>query len=298
MPQDTYSRSVVVTGVSSGIGRGVVKHLGSKGIHVFGSVRKQVDADRLCAEFSTNFTPLVFDVTDEARVRDAADTVRAALKGQTLFGLVNNAGIALPGPVLHQTVKDFRAQIEVNLIGAFAVTQAFAPLLGADRTLQGKPGRIINITSLGGRIGSPFLSGYCAAKHGLEGLSESLRRELMLYGIDVIIIGPGAVKTPIWDKAEQMDTSLYESTDYAVPFKKFADYLTAGGRDGLPVAAVGDAVYRALTATRPRTRYALAPSLLFDWMLPTTLPKRWVDRLFAQRLGLSRDSLPPSFPSD
>jgi NAD(P)-dependent dehydrogenase (short-subunit alcohol dehydrogenase family) len=282
-------RSVVVTGVSTGIGFGVVKDLTAKGLHVFGSVRKQTDADHLAAEFPGAFTPLVFDVTDEVAVGRAADSVREALRGQTLFGLVNNAGIAAPGPVLHQPVKEFRAQIEVNLIGAYTVSQAFAPLLGADRTLTGEPGRIVNITSLGGRIGSPFLSGYCAAKHGLEGLSESLRRELMLYGIDVVIIGPGAVKTPIWDKAEQMDVSRYAATGYAEPLKKFAAYLVAGARDGLPVEAVGAAVHHALTARRPRTRYALAPSLLFDWLLPNMLPKRMVDAIFARRLGLTRE---------
>ena len=221
MPQHTHARSVVVTGVSTGIGWGVVKTLTTNGIRVFGSVRKQTDADRLLNEFPKNFTPLIFDVTDECAVRAAAESVRKGLSGQALLGLVNNAGIALPGPVLHQPVKDFRTQIETNLIGAFTVTQAFAPLLGADRTLQGKPGRVVNITSLGGRIGSPFLPGYCAAKHGLEGFSECLRRELMIYGIDVIIIGPGAVKTPIWDKAERMDASPYSGTDYGEPFRNF-----------------------------------------------------------------------------
>jgi NAD(P)-dependent dehydrogenase (short-subunit alcohol dehydrogenase family) len=294
MPQDTHTRSVVVTGVSTGIGWGVVKTLTTNGVHVFGSVRKQADADRLVNEFPKNFTPLIFDVTDEREVRAAAESVRKALSGRALLGLVNNAGIALPGPVLHQPVNDFRAQIETNLTGAFAVTQAFVPLLGADPTLQGKPGRVVNITSLGGRIGSPFLSGYCAAKHGLEGLSECLRRELMIYGIDVIIIGPGAVKTPIWGKAERMDASPYAGTDYGEPLKKFSDYLAAGGRDGLPVDVVGDAIYRALTTARPRARYALAPSLLFDWILPRAMPARWVDRLFAQRLGLrQRSSLRP-----
>jgi NAD(P)-dependent dehydrogenase (short-subunit alcohol dehydrogenase family) len=169
-------KTTVVTGVSTGIGWGILKTLTSKGIHVFGSVRKQADADRLADEFPTHYTPLIFDVTDEVAVRGAAAKVRGALNGGVLFGLVNNAGIAVPGPVLHQPVKEFRAQIEVNLIGAYTVSQAFAPLLRADHILSGQPGRIVNITSLGGRIGSPFLSGYCAAKHGVEGFSESLRR--------------------------------------------------------------------------------------------------------------------------
>jgi NAD(P)-dependent dehydrogenase (short-subunit alcohol dehydrogenase family) len=281
-------KAVVVTGISTGIGWGVAKTLAERGVHVFGSVRKAADADRIRHEMPSGVTPILFDVTDEAAARRGATEVREALQGKTLTGLVNNAGIAIPGPVLHQPVKEFRAQIDVNLMGAFIVTQAFAPLLGTDRSLQGSPGRIVNITSLGGRIGSPFLSGYCAAKHGLEGLSESLRRELMLYGIDVVIVGPGAVKTPIWDKAEQMDASLYAKTDYAEPFKTFGEYLATGARDGLPVERVGEVVYQAITIARPRTRYALAPSLLFDWLLPRALPRRWVDQIFARRLGLGR----------
>ena len=278
--------AVVVTGASTGIGWGVVKGLTEKGHPVFASVRKQADAERLSQAFANRVTPLVFDVTDEAGVRAGADVVRKALAGRTLLGLVNNAGIATPGPILHQAVAAYRQQIEVNLIGAFTVSQAFAPLLGADRSLRGSPGRIVNITSLGGKIASPFLGGYCSAKHGLEGLSESLRRELMLYGIDVIIVGPGAVKTPIWDKAEAMDTSAYARTDYGPAIERFSQFLAGGARDGLPVERVANLVHHALTAKRARVRYALAPSLLFDWILPRALPRRWVDRIFAQRLGL------------
>ena len=279
--------AVVITGVSSGIGWGAVEVLTNKGLHVFGSVRKQADAERLLKAFPANFTPLIFDVTDEAAVRAGADVVRKALGGRTLMGLVNNAGIATPGPILHQPLATYRQQVEVNLIGAFTVSQAFAPLLGVDRALTGAPGRVINITSLGGKIGSPFLGGYCSAKHGLEGLSESLRRELMLYGIDVVIIGPGAVKTPIWDKAEAMDTSAYVRTEYATGMAKLSEFMAAGGRDGLAVERVGALIFKALTVRRPRVRYALAPNMLFDWIVPRLLPRRWVDRIFARRLGLT-----------
>lgn len=278
--------AVVVTGVSTGIGWGTVKVLTGKGLHVFGSVRKAADAARLSRDFPERFTPLVFDVTDEGAVRAGAQAVRAALGGRTLSGLVNNAGIATPGPLLHQPLADYRKQIEVNLIGAFTVSQHFAPLLGADRSLKGAPGRIVNITSLGGKIGSPFLGGYCSAKHGLEGLSESLRRELILYGIDVVIVGPGAVKTPIWDKAEALDTSAYARTDYGPAMAKLSDLMAGASRDGLAVERVGEIVHRALTVRRPRVRYALAPSLLFDWIVPRLLPRRWIDRFFARRLGL------------
>ena len=280
--------AVVVTGVSTGIGRGIAESLTRRGIRVFGSVRKESDATLLKTALGDAFTPLLFDVMDEAAVRAGAATVRKALNGETLSGLVNNAGIATPGPVLHQPLADYRKQIEVNLIGAYTVTQNFAPLLGADRSLRGAPGRIVNITSLGGKIGSPFLAGYCSAKHGLEGLSESVRRELLLYGIDVIIIGPGAVKTPIWDKAEAMDTSSYARTDYGPAMVKLSDFMAGGARDGLAVERVGELVHYALTTRRPRVRYALAPSLLLDWIVPRLMPRRMVDRFFAQRLGLTK----------
>lgn len=280
--------AVVVTGVSTGIGRGVAEALTRRGFRVFGSVRKESDGERVRSALGDAFTPVLFDVTDEAAVRAGAERVRAQLDGQTLKGLVNNAGIATPGPVLHQPLADFRKQIEVNLIGAFAVTQAFAPLLGADRTLKGAPGRIVNITSLGGKIGSPFLGGYCSAKHGLEGLSETTRRELLMYGIDVVIVGPGAVKTPIWDKAEAMDTAAYARTDYGPAMTKLSEFMASGARDGLPVERVGDLVHHVLTTRRPRVRYALAPSLFFDWIVPRVLPRRVIDRYFAKRLGLDQ----------
>lgn len=280
--------AVVVTGASTGIGRGIADALTRRGFRVFGSVRKADDAERLRAQLGDAFTPLLFDVTDETAVRAGAERVRQLLNGETLKGLVNNAGIATPGPVQHQPLEDYRKQIEVNLIGAYTVTQSFAPLLGADRSLRGAPGRIVNITSLGGKIGSPFLSGYCSAKHGLEGLSESVRRELLMYGIDVVIIGPGAVKTPIWDKAEAMDTSAYARTDYGPAMAKFSDFMADGARDGLPVERVGELVHHALTTRRPRVRYALAPNLLLDWIVPRLLPRRMVDRLFARRLGLTK----------
>src|SRR5215471_12890363 len=187
-------KSVVITGASTGIGHSCAKLLLDKGYRVFGSVRKEADAERLKGEFGANFTPLLFDVTDEAAVLAAAREVRTALNGETLAGLVNNAGIAVAGPVLELSADEFRRQMNVNVIGPIITTQAFGPLLGADRTLKGPPGRIVMISSVAGRNGNPLLSAYVASKHALEGLSESLRRELMLFGIDVVIVAPGPVR--------------------------------------------------------------------------------------------------------
>src|SRR5512138_1897754 len=158
-------QSVVVTGVSTGIGWGITKVLIERGFRVFGSVRKTQDAERLSKEFGERFVPLLFDVTDEPAVQAAARQVSERLNGETLFGLVNNAGIAIPGPLMHLATDEFRRQLEVNLVSVLIVTKAFLPLLGADRSLRGKPGRIVNISSTGGKNGGPFLGAYSASKH-------------------------------------------------------------------------------------------------------------------------------------
>jgi NAD(P)-dependent dehydrogenase (short-subunit alcohol dehydrogenase family) len=278
-------KSVVITGVSTGIGWGTAKVLLGRGFRVFGNVRKQADAERLQKEFGENFTPLLFDVTDEAAVHEAAREVRAALNGETLSGLVNNAGVAVSGPALELPIAEYRRQMEVNVIGPIIATQAFAPLLGADRSLRGTPGRIVMMSSVSGQIGNPVLSPYCTSKFALEGFSESIRREFMLYGIDVIVIGPGAVKTPIWSKAEDTDISVYRNSPLFPALERMRDYARKFGEGGLPVETIGEFVHEALTSTRPRVRYAIStePVQLFIGKL---LPKRFVDRMIAKRLGL------------
>lgn len=277
--------SVVVTGVSTGIGWGITKVLIQHGIRVFGSVRKTQDAERLQTEFGPAFVPLIFDITDESKVNTAAQQVRDQLKGETLFGLVNNAGVAVPAPLALQPIDDFRHQIEVNLTGALIVTQAFVSLLGVDRSLKGKPGRILNISSVGGRNGGPFIGAYSASKHALEGLSESLRRELILYGIDVIIIGPGSVATPIWDKAEAEDMGPYHETEYAEALKRTQKYMITEGRKGYPPEKVGEIVLHALTTSNPRVRYAVVPGNPIMLFIQSLLPKRMIDNIIAKNLG-------------
>lgn len=279
-------QNVVVTGVSTGIGWAILKVLIQHGFRVFGSVRKKEDAERLSKEFGENFIPLFFDVTDEAAVQTAAQQVREQLNGETLFGLVNNAGIAVPAPLIHQSTDDFRHQLEVNLVSVLIVTKAFVPLLGSDRSLRGNPGRIVNISSVGGKSGNPFLGAYAASKHGLEGFSESLRRELMLYGIDVIIVGPGSVATPIWDKAELVDMSSYADTDYMESAEKVRKYMIRNGKKGYPPEKVGETVLHALTTRSPRVRYAVSRS--FNRILQSFLPRRMVDRIIAKNLGFRR----------
>jgi len=279
-------KSVVVTGSSTGIGWGTAKVLVANGIRVFGSVRREADAERLSAELGSRFVPLIFDVSDSAGVARAAGQVSDALGGRTLFGLVNNAGVACPGPLLHLPVDDFRRQLEINLTGQLIVTQAFAPLVGADRSRDGDPGRIVMMSSVGGRSGSPFVGAYNTSKFGLEGFSEALRRELMLFGIDVIVIAPGAVATPIWDKVDALDLAPLADTEYAPSLAMAKAYSVATGRSGFPPEKIGQVVLTALTTSRPRTRYTVAPDRMTR-LVAHVLPKRVVDRLIAKRLGFT-----------
>ncbi len=279
-------KSVVVTGVSTGIGWGTTKVLVQNGFHVFGSVRKASDGERLQTEFGDWFTPLLMDVTDAAAVEAGAALVEAALGRERLFGLVNNAGIAVSGPLLHLSAAEVRRQFEVNVVALLGVTQAFAPLLGTDKTRRGTPGRIVNISSVGGKLGVPFVGAYVASKHAVEGLSESLRREMLLYGIDVVVIGPGAVKTAIWDKAEAEDYSQFARTDYGPAVARFSKYFIEEGRKGFPPEKLGDAVHKALTAAKPKVRYAVVPQPFQNWILPRLLPKRMLDRMIGQQIGL------------
>jgi NAD(P)-dependent dehydrogenase (short-subunit alcohol dehydrogenase family) len=280
--EEEMMKTVVVTGASTGIGRGCALVLAQQGFRVFGSVRNLADADRLKAEMGA--TPLIFDVTDAAAVAAAARAVETALGADSLFGLVNNAGIAVAGPLLYLDVDDMRRQLEVNVTGQLIVTQAFAPLLV--RSQSQRPGRIVMISSVGGKNASPFVGPYNASKFALEGLSESLRRELMLLGIDVIVVAPGAVATPIWDKAEQIDVSRYANTPYAASLNKVRDYMLVNGRKGLKPERLGEAVSRALTTSKPKVRYVVTPDPVQNFLF-NTLPKRMVDRMIAGRLGLT-----------
>jgi NAD(P)-dependent dehydrogenase (short-subunit alcohol dehydrogenase family) len=282
-------RTVVITGASTGIGWATAKLLLDRGFRVFGSVRKQADADRLKAEFGPNFIPLMFDVTDEAAVLAAGREVRTALNGETLAGLVNNAGIAVAGPVLELAADEFRHQMNVNVIGPIIATQAFGPLLGSDLSLKGPKGRIVMISSVAGKNGNPLTAAYSASKHAIEGLSESLRREMMLFGIDVIIVAPGAVKTPIWSKAEEVDISAYKNSPFFPALGRIRKFMLQLGETGLPAEKIAEAIAEALTSAHPKVRYQLTPDPMRH-LMGAVLPKRTLDKIIAKRLGL----LPPS----
>ena len=279
--------TVVITGVSTGIGYETARTAAGRGFHVFGSVRNAVDADRLKAELSHRFTPLQFDLRDARAIRAAANLVRSSLRGHRLSALINNAGTAQGGPLALQPIDEIRQQFEVNIIGTIAVTQEFIPLLGSDPSLQGNPGRIVNISSIGGRIGFPLMAAYAGTKFAIEGISESLRRELLVYGIDVIVIAPHSTNTPLLDKAEAQDLSRYENTPYRRPGKLLLDFIVGEGRKGYHPSKIAEVIYDAITTKNPRARYSVVPKPLAAWLLTNVFPIRLTDRMMAKQFELA-----------
>jgi len=280
--------TILITGVSSGIGCAAARALVERGYHVFGSVRRPEDAKRLQEELGDHFTPLLFDVTDSAAIAAAVKQVTEATGGDGLYALVNNAGIVIPGPLKYMPLEEFRAHFDVNLFGLMDVTQQFLPLLGAAEGSTFAPGRVIKISSTSGRVAYPFMGAYASTKHALEAFSDSLRRELMLYGVDVIVIQPGTTNTPIVQKfADQI--LKYEETDYGPMFARLEEQMARREITGLPVSRVIETIVKAVESPRPKARYAVPRKWLSGWIMPRLLPDRWLDRFVDSRLGFTKE---------
>ncbi|MEM7332333.1 MAG: SDR family oxidoreductase [Chloroflexota bacterium] len=279
--------NILITGTSSGIGYDAARYLIERGHRVFGSVRKAEDAERVQAELGDQFTPLVFDVTNEVEIKTAVSHLKQHLAGEGLDGLVNNAGIATPGPLQYLPLDELRKQLEVNVVGVTAVTQACLPLLGAKADSKHPPGRIVNISSVSGQIAYPFMGAYAASKHALEALSDAWRRELMMFGIDVILIEPGTVQTPIIGKF-QGQIERYLGTEYGRFFQPMTKEVAKRSSNNLPVEKISMVIDKALTTSNPKTRYPIPRRWLTGWLLPRWLPDRWFDQIAARRLGLKK----------
>lgn len=279
------SGTAVVTGASSGIGHATALHLHSVGFTVLAGVRSDEAAERISAEGSERLRPLKLDVTDPESISTAAGQVREATTSAGLAALVNNAGIAVSAPLEMVPIGQLRAQLEVNLIGQVAVTQALLPLLRSAR------GRIVNVSSIGGRIALPLAGPYAASKFALEAVTDSLRRELRHLGVDVIAIEPGGVKTPIWGKgAESADAMLAEANPevealYADLTKALrAEAHRIDTETGVDPSEVAETIGRALTASRPRTRYLVGRDAKLRDKVARVLPDRAMDALIARAL--------------
>ena len=276
-------KSVVITGTSTGIGFATARALIGRGYRVFGSVRTREDANRVQGTLGEDFTPLIFDVTDAAGLAAAAETVTAQVGSHGLSALVNNAGIAPTGPLMHQPLDEIRRVFEINVLAVIAVTRAFLPLLGGRRDAPRPRGRIINISSLNGGVSVPFAVAYSASKHAVEAITDGLRRELWIYGIDVIAIEPGTIRTEIWDKFRAFGVDQrYAATDYARALARMPAVVDEELKNGDPVERVSEAICRAIESPRPRARYPLTAM----WYLGRWVPDRLLDRELTKRLHL------------
>lgn len=275
------SKNIVITGVSTGIGRASLDLLHEKGYHIFGSVRNQADADKLSKIYPNRFTPLRFDVQNHDEVVKASKVVFEQC--ETLVGLINNAGIAIPGPLELLSEEQFEKQLDVNVKSIRRITNLFLPLLGIKPGSAKQPGRIINISSVSGLFNSPFNGAYSISKHALESMTDIYRRELRRYGIKVIAIEPGPIKTEIWKKnLNKMDE--FKDSDYYEVLQKADKIIENAERNALPVENVSRLVAKCLTVSRPKTRYIVhknkfafrlmayyLPDKITDWLVHKTL---------------------------
>ncbi len=278
-------KSIMITGISTGIGRGTLDYFVSKGFHVYGSVRNTKDANKLKKLYKNKLTTVIFDVTKSTQLKKAAAFIKKDLKDSNLRALINNAGVAISGPLLQQSVKDFERQIDINLNGAFRVIKYFAPLCGAEKNNNYTKGIIFNISSLSGKIGMPGLGAYTASKHGLEGLSQSLRRELLRYGVDVVIIGPGPIKSEIFKKLDRKFLDKLKNSDYSKAAELIPIRNKKAFKIAFPAREVGKLIFNALHNPNRKTRYTITPNKMMYWTIPMTITDRMLDSMIKKQSG-------------
>ncbi len=275
----TRPRTVLITGSSTGIGETAALRLVREGWRVFAGVRREEHGQRLVAAAGDALEWVRLDVTDAMGIAAAARQVEARLAGRPLDGLVNNAGIAVGGPLEYVPLENVRHQFEVNVFGLLAVTQAFLPML------RRGPGRIVNVGSIAGRVTSPLVGPYCASKHAVEAITDALRLELHRWGIFTAVVEPGMVVTPIWDKASRsLDLAEgrlpQEALDrYGAGMLVMRKVTNRAKRVGTSPERVADAILHALSARRPRPRYVVGTDARVRLLLKAMLPTRWMDAL-------------------
>ena len=272
----TPADSILITGVSSGIGHVTARDLLRRGFHVYGSVRGSAAPADLTAD--PNFTVLTFDVRDREGVR--AGIRRILQDGRRLVGVVNNAGVAVPGPVETTSEEEYRRQFDVNVFGLIAVCQEALPLLHAAREAGAGP-RIVNVSSVSGYLTSPYMAFYSSSKFAVEAITDGLRRELLPFGIDVVSVAPGPTKTPIWEKGREQ-TDGFVDNRYSHLLPQLGPYTEAAHRDGVDPQDVAEAIHDALTAARPKPHVLIMKK---RWLAKVVrhMPKRMQDRFFTKR---------------
>ena len=271
-------KNILITGTSTGIGFTAVKMLIDEGFRVIATVRKSEDETKLKELYGNAISVLILDVTDFEQLESVPENLKK-MGINSLFGIINNAGVALAAPFANQPFEEIQQMMQINVLSVMKLTQVLIPSI-----LPG--GRIINISSVAGRSGAPFLAGYVASKHAIEGYSETLRKELMLLNIKVIVIAPGSIKTPIWEKGFGSIGEKYSRTSFAEAFSIFIKIASGEARNGLEPEAVGADIIKALKAAQPKFRYAPIPRKFRNWYLPMLIPARIYDVLTARVLKL------------
>ena len=276
--------AIFITGASKGIGEACALHFARRGYLTLAGVRLAEDGARLQEEAGENLIPLQVDVTRPEQIRAAVERITEEVGEAGLVGLVNNAGVAVAGPMEFTEIEDLRWQFEVNYFGQVAVTQAVMPLLRKAK------GRVVNISSVSGRFVYPFFGPYAGSKHALEVFTDALRRELLPWGIEAISVEPGAIATPIWDtslqSANQRTAKLSEQAHayYGNAFERIRQSAMRSGIRGLPAQVVAEVVYKAVTARRPKTRYVVGRRAKWTVYLFRHLPDRLIDRVVKRAL--------------
>jgi NAD(P)-dependent dehydrogenase (short-subunit alcohol dehydrogenase family) len=278
-------RSALVTGASTGIGRATALRLDAGGWRVFAGVRKEEDAASLREAGSERLTPVMLDIADGEAISAVAGLLSSELGDAGLNGLVNNAGISLPSPLETMPIEDFRRQVEINLTGQVAVTQALLPSIRQAR------GRIVFLSSIGGRIAFPFTGAYHAAKFGVEAVGDVFRRELRRAGISVSIVEPGSIATDIWDRGERASDDIggrspQREALYGDAIEKYRKTVRGVAGRGIPPEKVAAVIEHALDARRPRTRYLVGRDAKFQARAKYLIPTRIFDRILARATGL------------
>ena len=274
---------MLISGSSTGIGRACALRLDRAGFRVFAGVRNRGDAESLDAEGSERLEPVILDVTDDDTIAVTRDRIEEVTGGR-LAGLVNNAGIVVAGPIETLDLDALRHQLEVNVTGQVAVTQAFLPQIRSAR------GRIVLMASIGGRMSLPYLSPYHASKFAIEGIGDSLRQEMRPFGVNVSIIEPGAIATPFWSKGTEQVDQVLETMNpqqrelYEGSARDAATAAGKAGERGIAPDRVAKAIEQALTASRPKTRYLVGVDARVQATVRKLLPDRLLDRLVASQM--------------
>lgn len=284
------AKAIVITGASTGIGAACARHLDRLGFRVYAGVRRHADGDRLTETASNRLVPMLLDVTSQDSIDDAARFVDGEVKDEGLWGLVNNAGIAVGGPLEFLPIADLRRQLDVNVIGQVAVTQAFLGMIRRGR------GRIVNMGSIAGRSAMPIMGAYSASKYALEALTDALRLELQQWGIRVSIVEPGAIATPIWEKSVREADRLEASANpeakalYAEAIAGVRQAVARAAARAIAPDAVADAVAHALTSPSPKTRYLVGRDAKLRAFLRALLSDSVQDAVLTWALRLPKSS--------